>query len=80
MDLKKAMDEVDGMVGSYMFDKCIGNDGQEAIDTVLKACEKQIPKAVKVMYQYETCPVGKKIVGSKAKYCKECGQRVVREE
>ena len=84
MDLKNAMDEVDGMVGTFIYERCVGqkdeDECKEAVDTVLEACNYRLPEPVKYIGEYAVCPKCNKVVGTTAKFCKECGQRVVREE
>lgn len=84
MDLKNAMNQVEGMVETFILDRCVEkeykNKCYEAVDTVLEACKFRLPEPVKYIGEYAVCPKCNKVVGSKAKFCKECGQRVVREE
>ena len=82
MDLEKAMDEVEDMASSDMFNKCYDNDLKSigALEIVREAIGYRIAEPVKYIGEYAVCPKCNKVVGSKAKFCKECGQRVVREE
>jgi RNA polymerase-binding transcription factor DksA len=59
--------------------ECIGNEYKEDFDTLQELVDKATPKLPKRNLgkgTYYKCPVCDSPVGTKSKYCRQCGQSI----